>query len=337
MKKQIALPVSEASQAAEARRMAVNMAVNLGFDEAGAGKVAIVAAEAARNLVKYASGGELLLRSLESGGINGLEIMALDRGPGMENVSRCLDDGYSTSGSPSQGLGAISRIADMFDIHSAVGRGTALVAHIWAKAQPEGQQRPACNAEYGAVCLPRPGETISGDGWADACGPGWTLVLLADGLGHGPLAAEASMAAIKIFRENTRLDPARIVERIHAALRSTRGAALAVARVDLARRQVIYCGIGNVSGIIVSREGSTGMASFNGTAGGEVSKIIEVNYPWPEDAILVMHSDGLSSHWKLNRYPGLKRKHPALIAGVLYRDYSRENDDVTVLVVKGVR
>lgn len=76
------------------------------------------------------------------------------------------------------------------------------------------------------------------------------------------------------------------------------------------------------------------MASYNGTAGGEISKIRELTYPWPEGAVLVMHSDGLTTHWKLSQHPGLIRKHTSLIAGILYRDYSRGTDDVTVLVAR---
>ena len=158
--------------------------------------------------------------------------------------------------------------------------------------------------------------------------------MIADGLGHGLMAAQASLAAIKVFRENTHLAPGKMIEAIHAALRSTRGAAVAVARVEWSRQLVLFSGVGNISSTILTPEKSTGMASYNGTAGAEVSKIMEFSYPWPERAILLMHSDGLVSHWKLSRYPGLMRSHPSLIAGVLYRDYNRGTDDVTVLVAR---
>jgi len=335
MRKQIAIPVSDSSLAAEARRMAMNLAQSLGFDETGAGKVAIVVTEAAKNLAKYATGGELLLRPLERSGINGLEIMTLDRGPGMANVSQCLVDGYSTSGSPGQGLGAISRICSLFDIHSAVGSGTALVARLWAKPLPK--NLPGRRLETGVVCLPKPGEEVSGDDWAVDHRPGFSLLLVADGLGHGLMAAEASAAAIKIFKKNTHLDPARMVEAIHSDLRSMRGAVVAVVKVDMARQLVLFTGVGNISGCILSAEENIGLTSYNGTVGREVSKIREFTYPWPEGAMLIMHSDGLATHWKLSQYPGLIRRHPSLIAGVLYRDYNRGNDDVTVLVAKGVK
>lgn len=56
-------------------------------------------------------------------------------------------------------------------------------------------------------------------------------------------------------------------------------------------------------------------------------------YPWSPDAVVVLHSDGLRTRWRLDAYPGLARRHPSLIAGVLYRDFARRRDDVTVLVV----
>jgi hypothetical protein len=72
--------------------------------------------------------------------------------------------------------------------------------------------------------------------------------------------------------------------------------------------------------------------SHNGTVGLQVRKIQEVSYPWPADAVLVMHSDGLQSHWRLGQYPGLAQRDAALIAGVLYRDFTRGRDDVSVVV-----
>jgi hypothetical protein len=76
------------------------------------------------------------------------------------------------------------------------------------------------------------------------------------------------------------------------------------------------------------------MVSYNGTVGHEVRKIQEFTYQWPQQGLLVMHSDGLKTQWRLDRYPGLMHKHPSLIAGVLYRDFNRGRDDVTVLVAR---
>ncbi|HEX6078241.1 MAG TPA: serine/threonine protein kinase, partial [Methylomirabilota bacterium] len=76
------------------------------------------------------------------------------------------------------------------------------------------------------------------------------------------------------------------------------------------------------------------LVSSNGTAGHAAQRIKEFSYPWPAGALLIMHSDGLGSRWRLDRYPGLRERHPALVTGVLYRDWSRSGDDVTVVAAR---
>lgn len=223
----IVLAINDATMAGEARRAAVALAGRLGFDETERGKVAIVATEAATNLSKHATGGEIVILGLESGTIGGVDVLALDRGPGMSNVDRCRSDGYSTAGSPGAGLGAMARLSAPFDIHSLPGLGTASVARLWAKPRPEG--RTLCGLDFGAVSIPLAGEEVCGDSWAIDDADGRAVVLVADGLGHGLQAAEAAREAVRVFRETAPLGPAEVIRMAHAALRSTRGAALAVA------------------------------------------------------------------------------------------------------------
>ncbi|HVQ62946.1 MAG TPA: SpoIIE family protein phosphatase, partial [Terriglobia bacterium] len=163
---------------------------------------------------------------------------------------------------------------------------------------------------------------------------GRVLLLVVDGLGHGLGAATAAQEAIRSFRSNLQHSPARIVESAHAALRSTRGAVLGIAEIDLPQKLVRYAGVGNISGVIVSDSSSRHLVSTNGTVGQDVRKVQEFSYPFPTDAVLVLHSDGLTSHWNLTNYPGLLRKAPGLIAGTLYRDYQRGTDDVTVVAAR---
>ncbi len=111
----LALAIDDASAIGEARRVAMAMAGRLGFDETERGKVAIVATEAASNLSKHAQGGEILIQSWESGDLCGVDLLAVDKAPGMVDVDRCLVDGYSTAGSPGTGLGAMSRLASLLE------------------------------------------------------------------------------------------------------------------------------------------------------------------------------------------------------------------------------
>jgi hypothetical protein len=153
-----------------------------------------------------------------------------------------------------------------------------------------------------------------------------------DGLGHGPLAADAAREAVRVFREQTATDLPEVVRRIHAALRSTRGAAVAVAEAGLAEGVVRFVGVGNIAGTVFADGASRSLVSHNGTAGLEARRIQEFADPFPRGALLVLHSDGLATQWRLERYPGLAGRDPALVAGVLYRDFRRGRDDLTVLV-----
>jgi anti-sigma regulatory factor (Ser/Thr protein kinase) len=327
----VVFAVTESSQVGEARREAARLAALLGFDETGCGKVSLVVTEAANNLVKHARNGLILLQPLEQGAVAGIEILALDQGPGMVDVSRCRGDGFSTAASPGNGLGAIARLADFMDIYS-IPTGTALLARLWDRCK-----KPLLlggRMHHAAISLPKQGQDVCGDAWAVQEDSQRTLLMIVDGLGHGPLAAEAARTAVRAFRNNASLGTADILQTIHAALRSTRGAAVAVAAVDFDAQEVRFAGAGNIAGTVLVNGGSRSLVSHNGIVGHEVRKFQEFSYAFPPTATLVMHSDGLATRWNLNAYPGLVARDPALIAAFLYRDFQRGRDDVTVLVAQ---
>lgn len=329
------LTITDSSNVAEARRLSLRLAERLGFDETGQGKVALVVTEMASNLVKHVrQGGELLLHPIRSEAVAGLELVCLDQGPGMVNLAGALRDGYSTAGTPGTGLGAIRRLSASFDVHSAPGFGTAVLARLWAGTAAG--REPAGSMVCGAVRVPYPGQDVCGDGWSARQRPDQMQMLVADGLGHGQQAAEAAREAVKIFGESAWLSPERLVEAMHAGMHQTRGAAVAVAEVNVGRSEVRFAGIGNIAGIIISPGNSRHLVSHNGTAGHTAYKIQEFVYPWSSQALLVMHSDGLTSRWNLGSYPALLGRHPALIAAVLYRDFKRGRDDVAVAVARQV-
>ncbi len=328
----VTLPISEKGQVPEARRHALGLAQSVGLSEADESNVAIIVTEAANNLAKHSEGGELLLSSLKCNTSVGIEVLALDRGPGMNNVEQCLQDGYSSGSSMGAGMGALQRISQLFDVYSVPGLGSALLSRYWSHPGPE--CRSAFGWDVGAVCIPLHGESVCGDKWGIRNTRNCAMIMLADGLGHGQHAAEASQAAIEVFVESPKLMPSEMIEATHVALRHTRGAAVAVTEVDLLSRTVNFAGVGNISSAVVCGDKVKNMVSHSGIVGAEIRKIQEFSYLWPEYGILVMHSDGLKSRWDLNRYPGILKKHPALIAGVLYRDYCRDTDDVTVVVVR---
>jgi anti-sigma regulatory factor (Ser/Thr protein kinase) len=319
--------VVDESQVGEARRAAASSCQRRGLDETVCATVALVTTEAATNLVHHAGGGEILLRAIDEG----VEVLALDRGPGMADVSASLRDGHSTRGTQGNGLGAIRRMASSFDIYSTPGQGTAVLARVQSRETPAGESR----LEIGAVSLPKAGETFNGDGWASQPTARGVRILMVDGLGHGPIAHDAAHAALEAFGAARDETPEQAVETCHLALRSTRGAAIALADVDVETAVVRYVGVGNVAGSIWNGNTSHHTVSLNGTAGhGPTLRTREFSYPWPKGGLLVMASDGLATRWSLESYPGLASRDPSLVAGVLYRDHSRQRDDVTVVVVR---
>lgn len=320
-------PISDASRVAEVRRASAAIAREEGLDETLSGNAAIVATEICTNLLKHAKQGEVFLSPLSERGPAGIEIMAVDRGPGMADVERCLADGYSSEQTPGTGLGAIMRQSQEFDIHSETGKGTVLVARV---------RRPgAFTTSIGAVLKPMSGEDVCGDAWAWRAQAGGELALIvADGLGHGLLAARASAEAILAFRRAADISPAAILQQVHGALRQTRGAAVAIACVNSAAATVRYAGIGNISGVLAGGNKPVMMVSHNGTAGYHSPRVQEFSYSFPVDGLLIMHSDGLHTSWNLDHYPGLRRRDPSIIAGVLYREATRNRDDACVVVAR---
>lgn len=313
---------------AEVRRIALGLAREEGLDDTSIANIALAATEMATNLWKHAKNGEIQLAGLSRQGRPGVDILSIDRGPGIASIQECLKDGYSSAGTAGTGLGAVSRISRTFDAYSELGKGTVMLARIDANEKRKGSML------VGFAGRPVTGEEVSGDSWSMREEEAASVFVVADGLGHGIQAAQASCEAISAFETGSDSKPTFLLQRVHRALRGTRGAAVAIARIDRRERRIHYAGIGNISGVIVSSGKNQHMISHNGTAGYEAAHFQEFVYAFPESATLIMHSDGLATSWSLENYPGLQTHHPSVIGGVLYRDSTRMRDDVCVVVAK---
>jgi len=314
------------SRVGEARRHAALLAQECGLDAVQAGRLALVVTELATNLARHAVQGRLLL-SVRPARAE-VEVISIDHGPGIPDVERCLGDGYSTGGTPGTGLGAVRRLADRFDLHSSVPGGTLIVARI-------GGSRAASDAAHiGAVSVAVRGEQVCGDGWAFALDGDRTAMIVADGLGHGPGAAEAAAAALETFAEDPLARPALLLERVHGRLRSTRGAAVMLLQADAAAGVVRSAGAGNVMARLVSGVSDRTLLCQHGTAGLTIRTPEEVSTPWPHHALLMVFSDGIESRWKPDALAPLLSRDPALAAALLMRDHCRGRDDATVAVLR---
>ena len=324
--------VREEADAGAVYRQATLAAERARLDEASAGRLALIARELTTNLLKHtARGGEVLLNAqTPPAGPGAVELLAIDRGPGMANATKALRDSYSTGGTLGIGLGAAQRQADNFAIHTAPGRGTAILArvrgvHVEPVASPY---------DVGVITVPKDGEEVSGDGWAVCAVPHGFQLVVVDGLGHGLLASEAAAAAIKAFRQAAGRSPVDVLQALHRPLVGTRGATAGVAQIDTRARRVTYGGIGNIAAAVFGQAGTRRLVSLNGTVGREPVSYRQFEGEWEPDATLIMHSDGLMTQWRLDYLPGLATKDPSLIAAVLFRDFARDLDDVTVVVAK---
>ena len=327
-----ALSLTDQSGVAEARRAIIRLAQTLGFSERYQADAALVASEAATNIIKYAGRGEILLRRYMSGDVSGIELLALDRGPGIVNLDAARRDGFSTGGSLGAGLGTMSRHSHLFDIYSVANSGAAVLARI-----QNGKSRMVDASPYsvGARSTPKANQEVCGDAWGIEERAGQMRTVLLDGLGHGPLASDASQRAVGIFRQADRIDtPASILRHAHEGLKGTRGAVMAVAQIDTAAGSVQFAGVGNIVGVVVSGDASQHLISTDGTVGYNVRLVREVSVQWTARSAMILTTDGLSTRWNLNRHPGLIQHHPSLIAAVLHRDFARDSDDATVVVVK---
>ncbi len=314
--------IRDASAIGEARRDSQRLASRVNLDETSSGRLGVIVTELAGNLSKHGGGGELLLQAIPTSMGTAVEVITMDRGPGMSNLNQCLEDGYSSRGTPGTGLGAVKRLAAEFDIHSLSKRGTVVMARVGGR----------CDRRFGAICTPKEGETECGDTWRLATNHDrLTALMVIDGLGHGPSAAEAAHAAASSFAAQPFENPGRQIERVHQALAGTRGAAVACAVWNSAP-SLKYAGIGNIAGRVVGESDNQGLVSHSGTVGFQVRRVQEFDYPFTSGALLIMHSDGLGSRWDLDDYAGLRYRHPAIIAATLYRDHARGRDDATIIV-----
>jgi anti-sigma regulatory factor (Ser/Thr protein kinase) len=322
--------IADHSHVADARRESNTIGKSLGYSEEDCGRAAIIVTELATNLSKHAGGGEILIGASPTSEGPCMDIVAIDKGPGMQ-VDACLADGFSTAGTRGTGLGASKRQATTFDAWSAPGFGTAVHARVCpGRTSYKAKQ----TIPWGAVIRPLAGEQACGDAIAVRESGDRFVALAADGLGHGTFAADAANLAVDAFRQARSFEAEDLAAGIHAALRATRGAAIGIMTVDLPGHISTFCGIGNIAASLNSLGQSKKLTTLNGTAGLVARRIQGFQYPYARDTLLIMHSDGISGSWALEKYPGLAQAAPMLIASVLYRDFGKARDDASILVAR---
>lgn len=322
--------VTDRRQVTKATNAAVELSEFLGFGKEQQSNLAIAISEAGTNLTKHTrgKGGEIIILAEKRFGSVCIEFIAIDNGPGIANTDIALTDLYSTTDTMGAGLGAIKRLMDEFYIYSYPDKGTVVMAKMWLNSRPALPQ-----IEYSVINKPKTYEEVSGDNWAIKEDIEPIRVLVVDGLGHGKDAAVSADKAVDIFLvNNAPLD--KLVTITDENLINIRGTVLSMAELFPEQEEINFISIGNIFSRIVIGDSVVTLFNHYGIVGVILPTLEIEKYTWPSMSLLIMHSDGLSTHWDLKDYPKLTYAHPSIIAAILYRDYNRGNDDIVIMVIR---
>ena len=329
--KQMVFNLTDRSYLSIIKKDIVKIAEQVKFTAKRIAELELIISEIATNLLKHAGGGELIVRLLSDNGNPGIEILSIDKGPGMADPVRMIEDGVSTTNTLGHGLGSIKRLSDQFQLYSLKDWGTVLLSRVFA--QP--LQTSISKLGVFPIVINKPGETVCGDAYAWKANPYYFKILLGDGLGHGPLANLAANRACDAFRKSVFNDPSDILNDIHKHVKDTRGLVATVAVYDIVNKAWKICGVGNISTRLCNALTSKTHVPFNGILGVNISGRIQSQYIDNEDGdYMVLCSDGISTRWETTKHPSVFKYDLSILAAVIYKDYARHSDDMSVVVVK---
>jgi anti-sigma regulatory factor (Ser/Thr protein kinase) len=342
---------------------ATDVGRKMGFTDTESRTLGTVVSELATNILKYAHSGSVMLEEVQEARRRGIQITVSDRGPGIEDVQRALQDHYSSSGTLGLGLPGVRRMVDDFDIESTVGVGTRIVVRKWLAATGAPVRRrlgtdvltgsnrlaergtlrgtrsfpssvgPEASLQVAHVNRPCRGEFVSGDAVSITEAEGGVLIGVVDGLGHGRAAHLAAKSATRHLRSHGSPDVAQVLLQLHDRLRDTVGAAVSLCWIDLASGAVRYAAVGNT---VFRIHGATShrLAATPGTVGGQVkSPRVETAQLNPGD-VLILHTDGISDRTDFEDYPQLRYQGAETVADRILSQYGKRHDDATVVVCR---
>lgn len=133
MAPELRIPIEADGDIVVARKAGRDLAAELSFGPSDLTVIAAAISEVARNIYSYARRGEIRLKLVEQQGRRGIEVVAVDSGPGIVDVELAFQDGYSTSGSLGLGLPGVRRLMDVCEVQTGPGQGTTVLLRKWAK------------------------------------------------------------------------------------------------------------------------------------------------------------------------------------------------------------
>ena len=332
----------------------------VGFDDATVGSIATAVSEVAWNIIKYARFGEVVVRQVDKPSV-GLEIVARDSGPGIENLEEAMSDHFSTSGTLGLGLPGMERLMDEFDVRSTPGVGTVVTMRKYLSRRPgrrgfdrtrpsagplryqgdRGQhgrltEEGAGGYEVGSYLRPHRSETHSGDLIVLRKLGSEALVVVLDALGHGPNAARIARLAQRALADfDEPADVLLVVERLDTALQGTDGAAACVAVTQAATRSITFASVGNVRARLFGTN-EVRVPWTEGTLGQRANRPRLSQYQIGDDTF-VSYTDGVGDRFERAEYPGVVTDPPGKAAERIVTSFGRGYDDAACAVVRFAR
>ena len=334
--------VSSSADEGQARQAARNIVKAVGFGEKVTEEIVIAVSELASNLTRHAGGGTLLFTRVTQQGRVGIQIESRDSGPGIADVNEALADGFSTVSGLGYGLGTVNRLMDEFEIDSKrkPRSGTHIVCRRWLRKKRA--RLAPCPLSFGAATRCHPVAKDNGDAFVIEKASQCAIVGIIDGLGHGQFAHRAAQAALHYVESHFEEPLAAIFRGTGRACRGTRGVVMALARFDwdldpassqIASR-VSVASVGNIETRVFGSHQPMHFEIRRGIIGVNEREPLVTEHQWEPHFVMVMHSDGLSSHWRWSDFPDIPDAPASVIAQRLLNRLGKDNDDATVVVVK---
>ncbi len=321
------IAIRDEGSVALTRSAARAAAVAAGFDTAGCERMALIVSELGHNQLRYAFDGAIEVRGIVRDGVQGVEVVASDRGPGIADPAGALAGGASEVGLGA-GFGAVRRLARELDIDVRIGQGTTIRARCFAG--PVGRV-----AEVGIFGRPKAGEQVSGDDAALLRSEtGWRVAVI-DGIGHGEPAREAAARAVASVQASAGASLEETLRHLDLALRGTRGAVVGLVELPAPLGEIAAAVIGNVAVHVFGGRSTWRAAGVRGSVGSPAGapRVRIEKTAAPPLGVVVMYTDGVPSSTDVRQVVADHlHAHPIEIAAALVRTAPDVRDDALVLV-----
>jgi anti-sigma regulatory factor (Ser/Thr protein kinase) len=323
------IPIADEASVSLARDAVRREGARLGLSAVVIGALAHAASELGHNQLAHARGGQIALREIGRDGVPGLEIVAADRGEGILRPGTAFAGTGQSKTGLGVGLAGVMELADEVDVDVRLGEGSC----VWARkfAEPVRRRR-----EVGVMGRAHPLERVSGDHATFARLPDALVIAVADGLGHGPLAREASDAVVRSVAKAPHRELRAIVEECHDAVKGTRGAVMSIARIEEATGDLSGATVGNVTLYVCGPAVSARLGASSSVLGARGPKRpVRVEHAAVSARdVVIAYTDGITARASLEGELDLMREHPIVVAERMIERFAREDDDVLVLAAR---